>query len=47
MFFIVNIFFKVKDMKKQFDDMLKEKEVIEKRCEYEIQELMLIMEKFY
>lgn len=38
---------KVKDMKKQFDDMLKEKEVTEKRCEHEIQELMSTMEKFH
>lgn len=34
-------------MKKQFDDMLKEKEVTEKRCEHEIQELMSTMEKFH
>lgn len=46
-FFLAYIVFKVKDMKKQFDDMLKEKEVTEKRCEHEIQELMSTMEKFH
>lgn len=45
--FFVYMVFKVKDMKRQFDDMLKEKEVTEKRCEHEIQELMSTMEKFH
>jgi hypothetical protein len=34
-------------MKKQFDNIVKEKEGIEKKCEYEIQELMATMEKFH
>lgn len=44
---MAKLMIKVQDLKKRFDEMLKEKESMEKKCEHEIQELMSTMEKYH